>query len=93
MTLSEVKRQLQEFYSANGVGIRRTGKMVKSDLNRVRRNMPPQVLTELREYSVGAARPRFVQLDFLFVWGASPEGHEYWEARDWGRVAPEVLHA
>ena len=91
MLLSEAKRQLLEFYAANGVGTRRAEKLVKSDLRRAQRNTAPEVLAEMRDYRKQGYRA--AQLDTLFVWGESPEGHEYWSARDWGRVAPKVLHA
>lgn len=93
MILREAKRQLREFYAANGVGIRRTEKLVKSDLRRVLRNTAQAVLDEVRPYRRLGIRHQFAQLDMLFVWGESPEGHDYWKARDWGRVAPEVVHA
>lgn len=93
MLLSEAKRQLREFYAVNGVGIRRAEKLVKSDLRRALRNTQQTVLGEAREYIRGTGTKRVAQLDMLFVWGESPEGHEYWAARDWGRVAPEHVHA
>jgi len=68
-----IKRQLRQFYAAQGIGARRAEKLIKSDLNAVRRNsnLPASALSER-------------VLIQVMLWDETPQGWRYWVVRHYG---------
>lgn len=87
--MKTIKRQLRQFYAAQGIGARRAEKLIKSDLNAVRR------CTALS----ARALPERVLIQAM-PWARTPQGHDYWAARHYGPAEvpgfnkhPSPLHA
>lgn len=88
--MKTIKRQLRQFYAAQGIGARRAEKLIKSDLNAVRRytDLPARAL------------PERVLIQAM-AWDSTPQGWQYWAVRHYGfpiesaklNEHPSPLHA
>lgn len=76
-----IKRQLRQFYADLGIGVRRAEKLIKSDLNAVRRYTNPRV----------GVHPEH-QLIQAMLWCHTLQGWRYWAARHYGlKESPSIL--
>lgn len=69
-----IKQELRHYYAKQGRGIRFVEKAIKSDLNRIRRNMLPQGWSPRGIYR---ALREDVSLIGAMMWGCTPEGDSY----------------
>lgn len=68
-----IKRQLRQFYASQGIGVRRAEKLIKSDLNAVRRYTNMSLGVHPKHHLIQA-----------MTWCHTPQGWRYWAARHYG---------
>lgn len=71
--MSRVKQQLKAFYRGKGLKGKRLKRAVWADVGRVKVNRMDQH---------GRPLIHCRGISYQFVWNSSPEGHDYWMARN-----------
>ena len=65
-----IKRQLRQFYASQGIGARRAEKLIKRDLNAVRRH-----------WDLPHGPQPWHELAHVMEWHRTPQGWYYWASR------------